>query len=121
MPEIWVRRLFTNIRLDWPYDVRDAYKHRLAEDKYLFSKEFDEVYSDLKYWQICSDPLLKHILEINPLPLENIAIQRLFSSIGGIEQGQQLFSSLQSRFFDSVMPINYIDEINLFDLFSLME
>jgi hypothetical protein len=125
---MWVRRLFSQIRLAWPYDIRDTYNHILAEDKYRFSKEFDEVYSDLKCWQIRSDGLLRHILETKPLLVEGMALANAAglgagpaSSSGGggfdgIDQYQQILSSC---LFDPTT--NEINDLNVFDVFSLME
>lgn len=115
---MWVRRLFSQVRLAWPYDIRDAYKHLLAEDKYRFSQEFDEVYSDLKSWQVRSDGLLRHILETKPLLAEGMALAN-GTGAGGLQGTDQYQQILSSCLFNP--STNEINDLNVFDVFSLME
>lgn len=128
---MWVRRLFSEIQLAWPYDVRDAYNHILADNKYCFSKEFENIYCDLNSWQIRSDGMLRSLLETKPLLGDDItpadawvdgdggsADARAGVRDGGFN-GTEDQRRLSSHMFDP--STNEMNDLNIFDVFSLME
>ncbi|KAL3464016.1 hypothetical protein BJX64DRAFT_256092 [Aspergillus heterothallicus] len=47
----------SQIRIKWPYELRDICKYNVSEDRYRFSSEFDAAYYDLNSWTIGSGPL----------------------------------------------------------------
>ncbi|KAL4800217.1 hypothetical protein BDV19DRAFT_384577 [Aspergillus venezuelensis] len=55
----------SQIRLKWPYELRDTCKLNVAENKYRFSSEFDAAYYDLQSWTIGS-PQLQMLIENGP-------------------------------------------------------
>ncbi|KAL4737727.1 hypothetical protein BDV11DRAFT_191171 [Aspergillus similis] len=55
----------SQIRLEWPYELRDVCKYNVAEDRYRFSSEFDAVYCDVRNWTIDS-PQLQILIESGP-------------------------------------------------------
>ncbi|KAL4943411.1 hypothetical protein BDV06DRAFT_221249 [Aspergillus oleicola] len=55
----------SQIRLKWPYELRDTCKLNVAENKYRFSSEFDNAYYDLQSWTIGS-PQLQMLIENGP-------------------------------------------------------
>ncbi|KAL4964900.1 bZIP transcription factor [Aspergillus stella-maris] len=55
----------SQIRLKWPYSLRDTCKLNVAENKYRFSSEFDAAYYDLQSWTIGS-PQLQMLIENGP-------------------------------------------------------
>ncbi|KAL5002862.1 hypothetical protein BDV10DRAFT_181081 [Aspergillus recurvatus] len=55
----------SQIRLKWPYELRDVCKYNVAENRYRFSNEFDAVYYDLRNWTIDS-PQLQILIESGP-------------------------------------------------------
>ncbi|KAL5332669.1 hypothetical protein BJX70DRAFT_383531 [Aspergillus crustosus] len=55
----------SQIRLKWPYELRDICKYNVAENRYRFSTEFDTVYYDLQSWTIGS-PQLQMLIDAGP-------------------------------------------------------
>ncbi|KAL4884179.1 hypothetical protein BJY04DRAFT_215609 [Aspergillus karnatakaensis] len=55
----------SQIRLKWPYELRDICKYNVAENKYRFSSEFDTVFYDLDSWTIES-PQLQILIDSGP-------------------------------------------------------
>ncbi|KAL4981102.1 hypothetical protein BDW66DRAFT_146868 [Aspergillus desertorum] len=55
----------SQIRLEWPYELRDVCKYNVAKNQYRFSNEFDAVYYDLRNWTIDS-PQLQVLIESGP-------------------------------------------------------
>ncbi|KAL4870321.1 hypothetical protein BDV12DRAFT_195468 [Aspergillus spectabilis] len=55
----------SQIRLKWPYELRDICKYNVSENRYRFSSEFDTVYYDLNSWTIGS-PQLQMLIDSGP-------------------------------------------------------
>ncbi|KAL4806181.1 hypothetical protein BDV18DRAFT_138941, partial [Aspergillus unguis] len=84
----------SQIRLKWPYELRDICRYNVAENRYTFSAEFDAVYYDLQSWTIGS-PELQALIEAGP-PLSGVDIGAQgygsgmsLSVMGGGGQGEE--------------------------------
>ncbi|KAL2847177.1 hypothetical protein BJY01DRAFT_263086 [Aspergillus pseudoustus] len=66
IPEAAAAVYASQIKLKWPFELRDAYKYRAADGRYEFSSEFDRVYHDIESWGLGSDPTLNMLLTTEP-------------------------------------------------------
>ncbi|KAL3443573.1 hypothetical protein BJX65DRAFT_311731 [Aspergillus insuetus] len=66
VPEAAAAIYASQIKLKWPFELRDAYKYRAADGIYEFSSEFDRVYQDIESWGLGSDPTLNMLVTTGP-------------------------------------------------------
>lgn len=65
VPESASAEYASEIRLAWPYQIRDTCKYHTTKEKYQFSTEFNHAYFDLNSWILRWDPT--YLLDVQGL------------------------------------------------------